>query len=844
MPDARRSLEAFPAVTRFLPRLCPLLSAASAGALVLAVTAAPARAMAVQCGAEGGDAFGWAVAAGGDWDGDGVKDFAVGAPCASSGDSLRVGRVKIFAGHSGALLQSFKGSDAEQEFGASLAWLPDVDGDGRAELAVGSATADAPKPGGGFLITAGKVELFSSGGGVLWTVYGPNAAAALGESLGALSDLNFDGKVDLVAGASGAQVLNKVRGRGYLLSGASGAKIAQSDGSDIDQQWASVVGSAGDLDLDGTEDWVVATKVGTGPIEPPPSTTTTSSTSTTTTTLPPRAGQLSVISGKAPFPVLRTYVGDTWVQRLGRAAQGAGNVDGDDTGDLWIGSPGAEPGDLEDAGAVELYSGRGPLISEVTEPTPQRFAGFGTALVVPGSLDGGSVDDLVASAPLGKVLGRSETGRVHAFRGENGNWLWSRSGTSLLERFGHALASGLDYDDDGTPDVVVGAPGATPHGRRGAGAASVLSGLDGATLATFGGRRGRETRIFVSGPGLDRRAVVRSFDAFGHRAQAELHPFPTQRASSLSMAVLDEGRRGETFNGSTTLLAVATGAGGASPRVAVYRVARRRLRVSLFTAGPEGYTGGLNVTGGDFGDLYGDEIAVAPADPVEGATTVVIWRKPPSGIDPFGGIPWTKVREFPVFSPQDEMEGVLIGAKGAWLASADLTSNTQDEIVATPMAGLPVVRIYSRIGVMLSQWQAFLVSGDAVEDNSGLRAAIGNLDGEGPLEIVTSPARGQPWVRAWNIDGTPWEYAPGKAVNFAVTQYGGAYSGGLQLALADVDFDGSAEIVVTPASGLPARVLAFEPNGTLVVGWEAFEPFGPTAGSGVGLFAFDQFWKR
>jgi hypothetical protein len=492
---------------------------------------------------------------------------------------------------------------------------------------------------------------------------------------------------------------------------------------------------------------------------------------------------------------------------------------------------------------VQLFSGAGPVLRELVEPTPQKFAAFGTALVVPGSLDGGSVDDLVASAPLGRVSGKSEAGRVHAYSGEDGAWRWTHSGSFLLERFGQSLAVGLDFNEDGTPDILAGAPGGTPGGRRGAGEVTVLSGVNGTALAKLGGRRGRETRLFVSGTGLDRRAVVRGYDPYGQRREAEFSPFRGQSASALSMDILDEGRRGETVNGSTVLLAVGTGAGGDGPQVAVYRAARRRHRVSFFAAGPDGYTGGLNLTGGDFGNLYGDEIAVVPADPVAGAHTVVIWRKP-FGPDPFGRIQWTKVREFPVFSPADKVDGVTINAAGAMLASADLTTNEQDEIVATPLAGLPVVRLFSRIGTLVREWQAYPVDGGGLEDNSGTHVALGNLDGEGPLEIVTAPARGQPWVRAWKVDGTPWEYSSGKPVSFFVSQYGAAYRGGLVVSTADVDFDGSAEIVVAPAGGVTARILAFEPSGTPVAGWEALEPFGPAAAGGVGLLGFDQFWKR
>src|SRR4051794_31161247 len=91
-------------------------------AFFVAALGAPrsARAFEVQCGPEGGDAFGWSIASDRDFDGDTIPDIAVGAPCSSVGSRIRVGRVKIFSGKTGALLLSLSGTDAEQEFGSAL----------------------------------------------------------------------------------------------------------------------------------------------------------------------------------------------------------------------------------------------------------------------------------------------------------------------------------------------------------------------------------------------------------------------------------------------------------------------------------------------------------------------------------------------------------------------------------------------------------------------------------------------------------------------------------------------------------------------------------------------------
>src|SRR6185369_12102343 len=277
---------------------------------------------------------------------------------------------------------------------------------------------------------------------------------------------------------------------------------------------------------------------------------------------------------------------------------------------------------------------------------------------------------------------------------------------------------------------------------------------------------------------------------------------------------------------------------------AVYRASRRKQRLSLFTAGPANYHGGLNVAGGDFATQAGDEMAIAPADANEGPVPVEIWWAEfqlPSGL-----IEWTKLREFAVFGPAEKFNNVTIGAAGVNLAGGDLaTKNDGEEIVVAPAAGLPVVRVFGRGGTKLTEWLAYPSS----NGNSGVSVAVGDLDGEGGPEIITAPAKGQLWIRAWNNDsgdrvlGSAFEYKPDTPVSFFVKQFGLQFAGGLTVTTADVDLDGQAEIIVAPGAGASPQILAFEPNGDLVKDWVTYEPFGPLAGQALGLIGTDQFWK-
>lgn len=91
-----------------------------------------------------GEAFGGAVAAAGDLDGDGTADLLVGAPAAYVGGKL-LGRAYAFSGASGAAIWSF--SDiASPGVGRGFAALPDLDHDGKPETAIAATAAAGLQP--------------------------------------------------------------------------------------------------------------------------------------------------------------------------------------------------------------------------------------------------------------------------------------------------------------------------------------------------------------------------------------------------------------------------------------------------------------------------------------------------------------------------------------------------------------------------------------------------------------------------------------------------------------------------------------------------------------------------
>lgn len=85
-----------------------------------------------------GSQFGSQVAHAGDINGDGIPDVAVGAPEDNPGGVSAAGSVFFHSGSDGVLLAQARGEEANGRFGAHLAFLGDVDGDGVGDTLIGS----------------------------------------------------------------------------------------------------------------------------------------------------------------------------------------------------------------------------------------------------------------------------------------------------------------------------------------------------------------------------------------------------------------------------------------------------------------------------------------------------------------------------------------------------------------------------------------------------------------------------------------------------------------------------------------------------------------------------------
>ncbi|MFH1465280.1 MAG: MopE-related protein [Pseudomonadota bacterium] len=163
-----------------------------------------------------------ALAGRGDTDADGLNDFAVGLPSASS-----AGEVFVAQGPGSGLSSLYdaqgilSGAAAEDEFGAAVGWAGDLDGDGYDELLVGApgAEIDFGDQGRVYLFQGPVTGLLDAAGGAVATLDGESSNDRAGATVRGGGDINGDGSPDLIMAATGNDQAASSAGLVYVMYG-------------------------------------------------------------------------------------------------------------------------------------------------------------------------------------------------------------------------------------------------------------------------------------------------------------------------------------------------------------------------------------------------------------------------------------------------------------------------------------------------------------------------------------------------------------------------------------------------------------------------------------------------
>lgn len=382
------------------------------------------------------EGLGYSVSGAGDVDADGVGDYIMSAPGTTANGIYAAGSVFVYSGATGSLLHRFDGELPNYGIGFSVAGAGDFNNDGFDDLMIG---VPAASPGGlyGALQRAGSVYIYSGLTGTeLHRFDGELASDSLGTVVACAGDVNGDGIDDVIMGATWTTIAGIPRnGTVWVYSGGTGALLYRFDGPGEYSRMGMAVAGAGDINLDGFDDFILSTP------------------GLEINGLP-AAGRAMVYSG-ATGTVLWQFDGTSAAAYLGWSVDTAGDVNQDGIPDVILGAPGSTYG--SDIGAAFVYSGAtGALLYQFDGDTVQGQMGAAVAGV--GDVDGDTVDDLLVGAYRNNSGDLWDAGSVFLYSGATGNLLQRIDGIRWRANMGQSVAGVGDLNGDGLSEFLVGAP--------------------------------------------------------------------------------------------------------------------------------------------------------------------------------------------------------------------------------------------------------------------------------------------------------------------------------------------------------------------------------------------------
>ncbi|MCB9897189.1 MAG: FG-GAP repeat protein [Planctomycetes bacterium] len=328
-----------------------------------------------------GEQFGDIVASLGDVDGDRVPDLLVGAPGSPPG----AGHAYVLSGADGSRLRTLAAGESGDGYGTKGCGMPDLDGDGVGEIAVGAPTSSAAGAG------AGRVYVHSGKTGALLQTLDGEPGASFGVALASCTDAGHEMLV-VGAGSAGPRGTGKVYVE-RVVDGELVPHFSFEGGATARQLGQYFVSVLGDVDGDGVPD-VFGSDFNDG-------------------AKGTHTGKVYVHSGRTGERLLE-LTGAAAGAGFGTSVSDVGDCDGDGHADLlvgsWRNSEGAPVG-----GKVTLFSGLdGSVLATYTCREPGDTFGFDATGL--GDVDGDGARDFLCTSGWSAVHG-TRTGRVFVIAG-------------------------------------------------------------------------------------------------------------------------------------------------------------------------------------------------------------------------------------------------------------------------------------------------------------------------------------------------------------------------------------------------------------------------------------------
>jgi hypothetical protein len=334
------------------------------------------------------------------------------------------------------------------QFGLSVASAGDVNGDGFADVIVGSPfySNGEQREGAAFVYYGSATGLSFEEN---WSVESNRANAEFGTSVASAGDVNNDGFDDVIIGAYRFSNGETYEGKAFLyLGSASGLSATPAWSSESNQTFAFfgyAVSGAGDVNGDGYGDVLVgATWYDKGQTN---------------------EGRVSVYLGTAAGlsvnPVV-TLESDIEGAEFGASVSSAGDVNEDGYDDIIIGAAKYGNGQIEE-GRAYVFLGNNSGVTTTpnwTFESNQSDTHLGSCVSGAGDVNGDGYDDILVGAPRFDH-GEANEGRAYVFHGSSTGVVttpsWVVEGDQDWCFLGQSVSSAGDVNDDGFDDVVVGA---------------------------------------------------------------------------------------------------------------------------------------------------------------------------------------------------------------------------------------------------------------------------------------------------------------------------------------------------------------------------------------------------